>query len=326
MRLIAISSLLLCSLTVFGVTPSTGPDAIIKSVNLSNDTVISAVKEVKLFTKSSVIINSSLSKIREGAKINLQMTNIPAREMLRYACIQSGLFFDINAQGVMVVSDQPVMHTAFIKVDIYGEGTTPEKLKEYFIKGGAEFPEGSQLYYNRQKRILTAINTVENLRRIRLITINPYSKRNFPMIALDRSVYTIENPVLKDKLNKFSIGPIDFEGIEIQELLKLLHQNSISQDPQKAGINFFLQPLPEGINTKLNLNLAKMSFESLLKNLCAATGLEYKFDDFAVVLRKAEKPAAKTSTGITASSKESTTQTSKKSKKTFSVLENADEK
>ncbi len=320
MRLTAISAVLLCSLSVFSATPAIGPDAIIKSVNLNNDVLTSAVTEVKLYTKSSVIMNCNLSEIRQGPKINLKMTNIPAREVLRYACIQSGLYFDITKAGVMVVSDRPVMHTQFLKVDIYG-GASPEKLKEYFIKGGAEFPEGSQIYYNRQKRILTSVNSVENLRRIRLITINPYSKRNFPMIALNRSVYTIENPVLKKKLDNFTIGPVNLENIELKELLNLLHQASISQDPDKTGINFFLYPLPEGTNTKLNLNLAKMSYESLLKNICSATGLEYKYDDFAVVLRKPEKAVVKSTNGTTEIPSSTAAKNSKKSRKTFSVLD-----
>ncbi|MBN2642597.1 MAG: hypothetical protein JXR78_13170 [Victivallales bacterium] len=279
-------------------SPPAGPDVIIPDVDIYNDTVGNVAAFVRASTGASTMVNFSRAQMEALPRVDLKMKAIPARELLRYACIASGTHFDINETGMMIVSPFPVMRTKHWKVDIYGNGSTPEKLKEYFQSGGVEFPADSAIFYNRGKRVLTAVNTVENLRRIELIAINPFSKRKFPIIHLNRSVYSIGNPRLQEKLGRFTFGPMVLADMPLRELLKLLHQSSVEQDKHKIGVNFFLYPLPDNGNPKLNLSINRMSMSDLLKHICSATGLELVFDDFAVVLRQPPEPVAAPATKV----------------------------
>lgn len=290
---IAVRVLLLFAAFGTMASPPAGPDAIIPEVDIYDDTVGNVAAFVRASTGASTMVNFSRAQMEALPRVDFKMKAIPARELLRYACIASGTHFDINENGIMTVSPFPVMRTRHWKVDIYGNDSTPEKLREYFQSGGVEFPADSAIFYNRGKRVLTAVNTVENLRRIELIAINPFSKRKFPIIHLDRSVYSIGNPRLQEKLNRFTFGPMVLEDMPLRELLKLLHQSSVAQDKHKLGVNFFLYPLPpDKADVKLNLSINRMSISDLLKHICSATGLELIFDDFAVVLRQPPEPVA----------------------------------
>jgi len=277
---------LLCILPVLHLAAG-GPETIISQAEFEDADILNVITVVNHYAGVKVWCEIGHKEAAAAPPVTMSFKNMPAREILRYACIQSGFSFDITDDNRMSVTRKPVLRSLAMTVDILSRDPTPEKLQEYFKSGGVEFPEGSKIFYNRNTNTLTAQNTTENLRRIGLIL--GADLKSTPKISLDKPVFKIVNPAVERKLSSLMAGPLDSEDITVSALLLWLHRESIANDPEKKGVNFFLCPLPEDFNTLMNVNLARLSLRDILNSVCAATGLTYHFDDYAVVIGIPEK-------------------------------------
>lgn len=267
----------------YAVQSPADPGRIIPTAEFRDADFREVFKVIRHESGSSMWLNCPRETLDSLPRLNLSFTHIPARELLRYACIAAGLHFDITAEGVMVAEKHPRMNTEFHRVDIIGGDPNPEKLRDYFASGGMEFPENSSINYNRSTNTITASNTIENLRRLRLIIGSPHPKRRYPIIDLRRSGYVIDNPVISQKLNTIVVDSLSFDNIPMDELLLELHRRSVALDPEKTGVNFFLEPTPNP--RRLTVNFTRATLMDILHSLCKAAGLVFQYDDFAVVLR-----------------------------------------
>ncbi len=122
-------------------------------------------------------------------KISMKLSNIPLGQLLKYICMSAGLEYDIVGwePGNIVVSDsfedEERMHVQYLKLgnDIFGRiirkpggafsstADTDNELKNYLMRRGIAFPNGSSISYDRYGTVVQVKNTLENLDKLEFL-------------------------------------------------------------------------------------------------------------------------------------------------------------
>jgi hypothetical protein len=99
-----------------------------------------------------------------------------------------------------------------------------------------------------------------------------------------------DTTVISQKLSQIRLPRVDFENTSIHEVIDFLRLRSAeldvtSIDTGRKGINFVVY-IPKGMETPYidKLQMSDSSFEEVLKEICAKTGMRYELDPYSVIL------------------------------------------
>lgn len=99
-----------------------------------------------------------------------------------------------------------------------------------------------------------------------------------------------DTSAVSGKLNQIFLPRVDFEGTSLMEAMDYLRLRSAElhiaeTDPKRKGINFVVY-VPEGMEMPRidELRMRDASFEKVLKEICAKTGMRYELDPYSVIL------------------------------------------
>lgn len=85
------------------------------------------------------------------------------------------------------------------------------------------------------------------------------------------------------KLQSIVVDKIDFDHLDIADVLKLLAAKSKQLDPDKTGINFVL--VDPSVHRAVTLKLEGVPMDSVLDLIGQQTGLRFSVDPYAVTCR-----------------------------------------
>lgn len=92
---------------------------------------------------------------------------------------------------------------------------------------------------------------------------------------------------LEDKLGKIIIPHIEFEETDIETVISFLVRQSAELSQDKNQVNIILMiPREEKKRTNITLNLNNIPLLEAIKYVAISAGLQYKVEDYAVVLTK----------------------------------------
>jgi hypothetical protein len=85
------------------------------------------------------------------------------------------------------------------------------------------------------------------------------------------------------KLKSLVVDKIDFDGMDIADVLQFLAAKSKQLDPDKTGINFVL--VDPSVHRAVTLKLEGVPMDSVLDLIGQQTGLRFSVDPYAVTCR-----------------------------------------
>lgn len=112
----------------------------------------------------------------------------------------------------------------------------------------------------------------------------------------DKPVATAANKDLQKKLSTLIIDNLVFEDLPVSGCFNLIVAKSRELDPEKTGVNIFMNVSKQSMEKPLTMDVSKIPVESLIKNICQATGLEYRIEKYAIMIFDKEPPKKSTDT------------------------------
>lgn len=97
---------------------------------------------------------------------------------------------------------------------------------------------------------------------------------------------------LWNKLNSIKIKHIDFQDAEPETVFKLLRIRSKDLDPEGKGVNFVCKGLKDH-KTMVTLKLDNLPLAEVIKYVCLSGNLDYKVDEYAVIIMPKQKTLKK---------------------------------
>ena len=88
-----------------------------------------------------------------------------------------------------------------------------------------------------------------------------------------------------EKLNKIIIEKVVFDETDVVDAFDLLRKISKEKDSNGKGINIVLRELKRGENS-ITLELSDIPAGDLIRYICMSANLEYKVEQFAVIISR----------------------------------------
>jgi len=100
----------------------------------------------------------------------------------------------------------------------------------------------------------------------------------------DKSVVTAANKELQKKLATLIVDNMEFEELPVSECFILIVGKSRELDPDKTGVNIFLQVSKASMGKPITMSVSKIPLQSLINSICQATGLDYRIEKYAIAI------------------------------------------
>ena len=100
----------------------------------------------------------------------------------------------------------------------------------------------------------------------------------------DKSVVTAANKDLQKKLATLIVDNMEFEELPVSECFILIVGKSRELDPDKTGVNIFLQVSKASMGKPITMSVSKIPLQSLINSICQATGLDYRIEKYAIAI------------------------------------------
>ncbi|NOY81539.1 MAG: hypothetical protein GXP31_11125 [Kiritimatiellaeota bacterium] len=102
-----------------------------------------------------------------------------------------------------------------------------------------------------------------------------------------------------EKVRKLVVPRLKFEDATIQQVVQFLQQQSKRLDPDGEGVNFLLEldrRVTAAARPKIPLDLRSLPLSEAIRYVCMAAGLQYKIEDYAVIIADRGVPLGKMET------------------------------
>lgn len=94
-----------------------------------------------------------------------------------------------------------------------------------------------------------------------------------------------EREALNHKLKEIHLDTVSFQNLPLNEVIRILHEQSQLKDPDKAGINFAFAPNTGATQINITLALKDVSLAATLDAICLVSDhpIKYSIEDYGVV-------------------------------------------
>ncbi len=102
-----------------------------------------------------------------------------------------------------------------------------------------------------------------------------------------------------EKARRLVLPRLKFEDATVQQVVQFLRQQSKRLDPEGEGVNFMLeldQRVSAAARPKITLDFRNLPLSEAIRYVCMAGGLQYKIEDYAVIIADRSIPLKKMET------------------------------
>jgi hypothetical protein len=246
--------------------------------------------------------NSALRDKREDVEklppITLELHNVPLWVVVKYACREAGVKYQFRDEMLYLGKDLQVAKT-YYPADHKHEYSALDK-----------YPNGTRAGIGRSAYFpvaYTAPRTIVSGNSVTVIPPKPIFKKFYSGFWYDsqpeqqeeqekaliaknkakRHPYKIPRdfPLTKSKLFEIKFAA-DLQEVPLRQALNTLAKLSVKHDPEKQGVNFYIDKSVDEHNLLVDMKSNRMSLYRIIKYICQAAGLEYQVTPFVVEIYK----------------------------------------
>jgi hypothetical protein len=172
-------------------------------------------------------------------KINLEMSNVPLGELIRYACNAARASYKIDNNAVMISGGSAsfkAVSTRFYKPSARFLSSLPSKggsaaLQKYFEGLGMSFGEGAKVAYVPRRSLIVMTTTTPQFRKLERL-----------LSELDQGGWRHAGEDGIHKKLKEIVVSATFEDATLFDIARYLKKRSKELDPDGEGVNIFYVP------------------------------------------------------------------------------------
>lgn len=220
----------------------------------------------------------------KGARISLDLTNVPMSEALRYVASLSNRVVSYEPHGTVIAPMPPpgAMVTRSYKLPA-GAGAKIGNPREWLTSQGIVFADGASAAIVADGAQLLVRNT--QVQQDLVETVVSRIAGGGAVAAAKADASGKAPSFLEKKAAAIIIPTVHFQGYSLDEALEFLREKAKDLDPEKKGVPIMIRPSDVPANARITLDLKDVPLIEALRYTTELAGLDLVSESYAFILK-----------------------------------------